>query len=98
MGNDRCGGSMKTEEKFAHLFDRVICEDYDARTIRNAILQETDKYLMSDYPITDEYRQKIIEYRRFLRDIPNQALFPREVAWGTFPEETAVQEHTGNEG
>ena len=89
---------MKTEEKFAHLFDRVICEDYDARTIRNAILNETDKYLMSDYPITDEYRQKIIEYRRFLRDIPNQALFPREIVWGAFPEEMAVQEHTGIEG
>ena len=89
---------MKTEEKFAHLFDRVICEDYDARTIRNAILNETDKYLMSDYPITDEYRQKIIEYRRFLRDIPNQALFPREIVWGAFPEQTPAQEHTESEG
>lgn len=82
---------MKTQEKFAHLFDRQICEDYDARTIRDGILNETDKYLMSDYPITAEYRQKIIEYRRFLRDIPNQALFPREIAWGEFPEENITE-------
>ena len=84
---------MKTEEKFTHLFDRQVCEEYDARTIRNAILNETDKYIMSDYPVTDEYRQKIVEYRRFLRDIPNQKGFPREIVWGEFPEQTAAQEH-----
>lgn len=86
---------MKTEEKFAHLFDRQICEEYDARNIRNAILQETDKYLMSDYPHSGAYLNRIIEYRQFLRDIPNQDGFPREVIWGEFPEETAKE---GNEG
>lgn len=89
---------MNTEEKFAHLFDRQICEAYDARNIRNAILQKTDKYLMDDYPVTSAYRQKIIEYRRFLRDIPKQAEFPRLIVWGEFPEETPAQEHTENEG
>lgn len=86
---------MKTQEKFAYLFDRHICEDYDARNIRNAILQETDKYLMSDYPITTEWRQKIIKYRQSLRDIPNQEGFPREIVWGEFPEETAAEGSQG---
>lgn len=84
MRNDNC---MKTEEKFAHLFDRVICENYDARNIRDEILRETDKYLLSDYPVTAEHKQKIIEYRQFLRDVPKQQGFPRGVDWGEFPNE-----------
>ena len=88
MHDDNC---MKTEEKFAHLFDRVICEDYDARNIRDEILRETDKYLLSDYPVTAEHKQKIIEYRQFLRDVPKQTGFPRDIVWGEFPAETAEQ-------
>ena len=84
---------MKTEEKFAYLFDRTICEGYDARSIRDKILRETDKYLLVDYPITAEYKQKIIDYRQSLRDLPNQKGFPREIVWGEFPEETATQEN-----
>lgn len=76
---------MKTEEKFAHLFNRTICEDYDARNIRDEILRETDKYLLSDYPVTAEHKQKIIEYRQFLRDVSKQQGFPRGVDWGEFP-------------
>ena len=76
---------MKTEEKFVHLFNRTICEDYDARNIRDEILRETDKYLLSDYPVTAEYKQKIIEYRQFLRDISKQVGFSRAIDWGDFP-------------
>lgn len=82
MRDDDC---MKTEEKFAHLFNRTICEDYDARNIRNEILRETDKYLLSDYPVTAEHKQKIIEYRQFLRDVSKQQGFPRGIDWGEFP-------------
>ena len=78
---------MKTEEKFAHLFNRTICEDYDARNIRDEILRETDKYLLSDYPVTAEHKQKIIEYRQFLRDVSKQQGFPRGIDWGEFPDE-----------
>ena len=81
------GKKMKTEEKFAYLFDRTICEGYDARSIRDKILHETDKYLLVDYPVTAEYKQKIIDYRQSLRDISKQRGFPREVDWGEFPEE-----------
>lgn len=81
------GKKMKTEEKFAYLFDRTICEGYDARSIRDKILRETDKYLLVDYPVTAEYKQKIIDYRQSLRDLPNQKGFPREIVWGEFPEE-----------
>lgn len=87
------GKKMKTEEKFAYLFDRTICEGYDARSIRDKILRETDKYLLVDYPVTAEYKQKIIDYRQSLRDISKQRGFPCEVDWGEFPEERATQEN-----
>ena len=41
------------------------------RNTRNARLQLTDKYLLSDYPISDEKRYEIIEYRQYLRDYIN---------------------------
>ena len=41
------------------------------RNTRNAYLQLTDKYLLSDYPITEEKKNIIIEYRQMLRDFIN---------------------------
>ena len=42
------------------------------RNTRNSLLQQTDKYLLSDYPISDEKRYEIIEYRQYLRDFINE--------------------------
>ena len=42
------------------------------RNTRNSLLQLTDKYLLSDYPISDEKRYEIIEYRQYLRNFINQ--------------------------
>ena len=42
------------------------------RAIRNSSLQETDKYMIVDFPITDTLRSKILEYRQCLRDITEQ--------------------------
>jgi hypothetical protein len=41
------------------------------RNTRNSLLQQTDKYLLSDYPISDEKRYEIIEYRQYLRNYIN---------------------------
>lgn len=46
------------------------------RNERNFLLQETDKYMIPDYPITEEERQKYVEYRRYLRNIPQDKKFP----------------------
>lgn len=41
------------------------------RNIRNGYLEQTDKYLsISDFPITDEEREKYKAYRVYLRDYP----------------------------
>ena len=47
-------------------------ELFKLRNTRNAYLQLTDKYLISDYPISDEKRYEIIEYRQYLRNFINE--------------------------
>jgi protein-arginine kinase len=46
-------------------------ELFQLRNTRNSLLQLTDKYLLSDYPISDEKRYEIIEYRQYLRNFIN---------------------------
>ncbi len=41
------------------------------RNTRNSYLSLTDKYLLPDYPITDEKKEIIINYRQYLRDLIN---------------------------
>jgi hypothetical protein len=42
-----------------------------ARNIRNELLNKTDKYLLSDYPVTLDEQMKIKLYRQELRDFIN---------------------------
>ena len=46
------------------------------RAERDALLANTDKYMISDFPITDEKREKYKAYRSYLRDLPSSDLFP----------------------
>ena len=43
-----------------------------ARNIRNELLNRTDRYILSDFPITDEQKQEIILYRQTLRSFINE--------------------------
>lgn len=38
------------------------------RAVRNQYLEQTDKYMIADYPITDEERELYKQYRVYLRD------------------------------
>ena len=38
------------------------------RSVRNQYLEQTDKYMIADYPITDEERELYKKYRGYLRD------------------------------
>ena len=40
----------------------------DVRAIRNQYLEQTDKFMITDYPITDEERELYKKYREYLRD------------------------------
>ena len=57
------------------------------RTKRNLLLAETDYLLMPDYPISEEYLEKVKEYRQQLRDITKQENFPQDVVFPDFPKE-----------
>ena len=45
-----------------------------ARNIRNELLNKTDKYMLSDYPISLEQQMIIKTYRRDLRDFINNTV------------------------
>ena len=38
------------------------------RAVRNQYLEQTDKYMITDYPITDDERELYKQYRTYLRD------------------------------
>ena len=71
----------KTEEQKLNELATTI------RTKRNSLLSQTDYLLMPDYPISEEYREKIKVYRQELRDITEQDNFPRDMVFPTLPEE-----------
>lgn len=57
----------------------------EAREKRNALIAETDYMAMPDYPLDDEKKAVILAYRQALRDVPEQAGFPRQIDWPTKP-------------
>ena len=42
------------------------------RNMRNELLNQTDRYLLNDYPITEEKKIEVINYRQKLRDFINE--------------------------
>ena len=62
-------------------------EDYaaEAREKRNALIAETDYLAMPDYPLDAEKKATVLAYRQALRDIPEQAGFPRQIDWPVKP-------------
>lgn len=43
-------------------------KEAEVRAVRNQYLAETDKYMIPDFPITEEERQQYRDYRQYLRD------------------------------
>lgn len=56
----------------------------EIRNKRNCLLNDSDKYMIEDYPISKEDKDKVKTYRQQLRDITNQKSFP-DVTWPDFP-------------
>ena len=42
----------------------------EVRSVRNQYLEQTDKYMITDYPITDDERELYKQYRVYLRTYP----------------------------
>ena len=47
--------------------------EVEVRAVRNQYLEQTDKYMITDYPITDEERELYKQYRAYLRDYPDSS-------------------------
>lgn len=48
------------------------------RAWRDSVIAQTDYLAMPDYPLTEEARSKILEYRQQLRDWPSTSYFPNK--------------------
>lgn len=53
---------------------------------RDQKLSESDYYVLSDYPSTEEGLEAVKTYRQALRDITAQEGFPKEVEWPDKPD------------
>lgn len=58
----------------------------EIRARRNALLAESDKYMLPDYPVDDENRAAYRKYREKLRNITNRVDSPAAVKWPEPPE------------
>lgn len=63
-------GAKPEKQEDIEMYEKSIY-DY-IRNIRNAELAETDKFMSEDFPISEEYKQKIKEYRNELRSLPEK--------------------------
>lgn len=55
------------------------------RRERDEKLEETDFFVMPDYPSDPKDLEEVKTYRQALRDITKQSGFPREVTWPELP-------------
>ena len=64
-------------------YDTVLAAS--ARQKRDRLIAATDYLVTPDYPISDDRLAKVKTYRQALRDIPEQAGFPRTITWPKKP-------------
>ena len=58
----------------------------ELRTERNTLLEQTDKYIVADYPhATPEKKQEWLDYRQALRDLPSNTEDPANPVWPSIP-------------
>ena len=64
-------------------YDTVLAAS--ARQKRDRLIATTDYLVTPDYPIEPDRLAKVKIYRQALRDIPEQAGFPRSITWPEKP-------------
>ena len=53
----------------------------EIRRDRDNLLQESDRYMIEDYPISQEHKNLAIIYRQQLRDLPQVYTNPDNIVW-----------------
>ena len=56
-----------------------------ARSMRQTLISATDYLVLPDYPLAEEKKQAVREYRQALRDITKQSGWPRNIVWPEKP-------------
>ena len=83
------GYEKPSKEEFeAKLQELIDAQPWkELRTKRNTLLDQTDKYIVADYPHpTPEARQAWLDYRQALRDLPSTTEDPENPVWPVAPE------------
>ena len=63
------GMTQEEQEELA-----IVSAKIAVRSVRNEYLEDTDKFVsVPDFPITEEEKNKYIEYRQYLRDYPESS-------------------------
>lgn len=84
-GYHDCDGtfSFVFEEEDDKIVEKAVFKKYSdeekaqqVREQRDRLLQQTDKLMVSDYPIEAEAKAQMAAYRQYLRDIPQGGDFP----------------------
>lgn len=57
-----------------------------ARSKRQMLISATDYLVLPDYPLAEEKKQAVREYRQALRDITKQPGWPRSIVWPEKPD------------
>jgi hypothetical protein len=81
--------TIPTEQECRDYWDttleNAIFED-NMRRKRNILLDQTDKYIVTDYPHpTEEAKQAWLDYRQALRDLPANTTDPTNPVWPEAP-------------
>ena len=84
----------KEEEPYVPTEDELKAQ---VRAVRNQYLEQTDKFMLSDYPITDDERELYKQYRTYLRDYTLSENW-WEHSPMTFKEWKSLQTTNNNEG
>ena len=66
-------GTYRLEEIPAPTTDELAAQK---RAERDSLLAQTDKYMLPDFPITEEKLVQYKAYRQYLRDLPESTEFP----------------------
>lgn len=79
------GWKLTQTNEWEEPFRNVWTTEQKVRNIRDFRLNQSDKYVYPDYPITEEKRTEWTTYRQQLRDITIQPGFPNNVVWPIKP-------------
>lgn len=94
--NYRDNLSKEIEKNYEKWINFVKKNEHDElaleiRNKRDKLLNATDKFTIIDYPISENDKQKVLEYRQKLRDLPEQEGFPYNIEWPEKPNVEQVQ-------